>query len=421
MSSAVERRMRRWKEQRWILDSIVKTVGIEWDQARIAYTLGPCGPDATSDFAGVRARVQKFTDVSREFARAAARREQMAQRFESEGRTVSARESYFIASLLYGSAQWQIFDTTEENLRLDARKRHCYEAYARHAEHPVRRVEIPFGSSSLPAWFHLPRSGGGPFPAVLGISGMDTFKEIRQALYGDRYLERSMASLAIDGPGQGEALVSGDIRVTATNFIDAGKAAVEWLRAQPEIDPRRVAVLGSSFGSYWATQIAAAVPDLSGCAVTAMCHEPGGHTIFDMASPTFKLRFMYMVGIEDEDEFDRWARESLDLRPLAKDVKCPYLALAGEDDELSPIEHTYELMELMTCPKQLFVYEGALHGLHGSPSTTLGPNPRLFAADWLRDRFDGKPVVPGRAFVDVAGNVKTTQWDEAQALGEART
>jgi len=56
--TTVERRMKRWQEQRWILDSIIKTVGVEWDQNRIGYTLGPCGPEATSDFMGVRTRVQ---------------------------------------------------------------------------------------------------------------------------------------------------------------------------------------------------------------------------------------------------------------------------------------------------------------------------------------------------------------------------
>ena len=32
MATPVERRMKRWQEQRWILDSIIRTVGIEWDQ-----------------------------------------------------------------------------------------------------------------------------------------------------------------------------------------------------------------------------------------------------------------------------------------------------------------------------------------------------------------------------------------------------
>jgi pimeloyl-ACP methyl ester carboxylesterase len=414
MRSDVDHRVRRWREQRWILDQVVKTVGVEFDQARIAYTLGPCGPDAAADFNAVRSRVQKFTDISREFARAAARRERIAERAEEEGRSVSARESSFIAALLFGSAQWPIFETTEENIRLDERKRECYLRYARYSDHPVRRVEIPFaGGKVIPGWLHLPSEASErPFPAVLGISGMDTFKEIRHALYGDRWLERGIAGLAIDGPGQGEALVSGDIRVNATNWTDAGAAALDWLRRQPEIDPERIAVFGASMGSFWATQVAASRDDLRACAVVAVCHEPSGHAIFNMASPTFKMRFMYMAGFEDEDEFDRWTERALDLRPAVSSITCPYLAVAGEDDDLSPIEHTYDLMDLMPGPKQLVVYEGALHGLHGSPSTTLGPNPRTLAAEWIHDRLAGKPLESQHVFVDVSGNMHVEDWDK---------
>ena len=40
----------------------------------------------------------------------------------------------------------------------------------------------------------------------------------------------------------------------------------------------------------------------------SVCHEPGCHTIFEEASPTFKKRFMYMSGITDEAEFDKMRR-----------------------------------------------------------------------------------------------------------------
>ena len=110
MTIPVERRTKRWQEQRWILDNIIQSVGVEWDQARIGYTLGPCGPEAAYDFNVVRQRVKKFADIAPQFAAAARRREQVAQGYEREGRVVAARESYFIAALLWASAQWPLFD-----------------------------------------------------------------------------------------------------------------------------------------------------------------------------------------------------------------------------------------------------------------------------------------------------------------------
>src|ERR1700737_3348626 len=258
MSAANERKMKRWQEQRWLLDTVVQTVGIEWDQARVAYTLGPCGPDATPDFNGVRTRIRKFNDIAREYARAAVRREKMARQFESEGHTIAARESYFIAALLYGSAQWPIYENTRENIALNGKIVSCYTKYIQYADHEIRKVEVPFGGTgkSLPGYLHLPPArSSGRIPAVWSISGMDSFKELSVALYGDKLLERGIAVLALEGPGQGEGCTR-DIHPTATNWMQAGPAVLSWLRSQNEVDPDRTALQGTSMGSFWGTQVA---------------------------------------------------------------------------------------------------------------------------------------------------------------------
>ena len=413
MQAAVERHMKRWQEQRWLLDTVIKTVGIEWDQRRIGYTLGPCGPEATADFNAVRNRVHKFNDASREFARVAVRREALARQFEEEGNTVSARESYFIASLLYGSAQWPIFAHTRENERLSDKKIECYRKYVDYADHEIRRADIPFDGKAIPGWLHLPKNrSAGRIPCVLSIPGMDSFKEGNVSLYGDRLLERGIGVLAIDGPGQKEALTRG-IHVTATNWMDAGRAVLAWLRSQPEVDPDRIAIRGSSMGSFWGTQVASIDDRLKGCAVQAVCHEPGMDTIFNMASPTFKLRFMYMAGYEDEDEFDKFA-ETLTLEGVGEKVTCPYLAVAGEDDHLSPIEYTYDLLDTIKAPKQLLIYEGADHGIGAASSAELGPNTQSFIANWLQQRLDGKPVETQHMWVDMSGKVNITSFAEAR-------
>lgn len=415
MKASTERRMKRWQEQRWLVDAVVQTVGIEWDQARIAYTLGPCGPDATGDFIGIRSRIRKFNDIAREYTRAAVRRERMARQFEADGHTVAARESYYIAALLYGSAQWPIFEVSRENLALNEKKNLNFAKYIQYADHEIRKVEIPFGGNgkSLPGYFHLPpRRSAGRIPAVWSIGGMDSIREIDVSLYGDKLLERGFAVLALEGPGQGECCVR-EIHPTATNWMQAGPLVLSWLRSQSEVDPSQVAVTGVSMGSFWGTQVAAADDRLKACVVRSVCHEPGVNTLFNMASPTFKLRFMYMAGFTDEAEFDKFA-QTLSLRGAGEQIKCPYLVLAGEDDHLSPIEFTYDLMETVSAPKQLMVYEGADHGLGGSAAAALGPNPMTYLADWLKDRFDGKPVQTKHMKVDATGQVHESTFEEAR-------
>ena len=64
--------------------------------------------------------------------------------------------------------------------------------------------------------------------------------------------------------------------------------------ARPEIDAQKIGVTGTSFGSFFGTILTANEPRIAATAVISTCLEPGCHTIFEEASPTFKKRFMWM-------------------------------------------------------------------------------------------------------------------------------
>ena len=79
---------------------------------------------------------------------------------------------------------------------------------------------------SLPAWFHLPPGyTSGKLPVVISIPGMDSFKESAVALANDRWMQRSVAVLAIDGPGQYEAPLLG---VFVEKFLKVAMTARNW-------------------------------------------------------------------------------------------------------------------------------------------------------------------------------------------------
>ncbi|MGH3342712.1 MAG: alpha/beta hydrolase family protein [Carbonactinosporaceae bacterium] len=384
---------RRWHEQRWLVDSVLRTDGLEWDQPRVSYTLRPMGVDAVPDFRVAESRITKFADITPVFRELGERRERFAQAAEQRGQHVTAREHYFHAALLYVTAEWPIWQDSADLVALDDRKNACYSGYARLAGHHVERVEIPFGDAHLPAWFHLPTGyDGAPVHTVISCGGMDAPKELNVNLYGDKFLQRGFAVLAFDGPGQGEAPIRG-VKFTPTNWVDAGEAIMRWLSGRPEVDQERVVGFGLSFGSYWMSQIAATQPRLLGTAVGLVCHEPGGHMIFEMASPSFKARFMWMSGLErDEPAFDTMAQQ-IDLRPLIGGMQAPWLVIAGDEDELSPIEHSHELARMCPAPSPMLVYQQGRHALSlPTPSVALGPSWLTYAADWLLDRVNGTPA-----------------------------
>lgn len=397
---------RRWAAQRWLVDNVIAANGIDWDQPRSVYLNAPCGMEAAPDFAAIRAGVKKYADCSPAFEAFARRRQAKAEEAEAAGQLVTARGNYFFAAIHWGAAQWPIEENNDTNLAFNQRKRDCYAAYARLADHRVEAAWIPLGDKALPAWLHLPPGyAGGRIPAVVAIPGMDSFKEGLVSLYGDPFLTRGIAVLALDGPGQYESAVLG-IPVSMENWLMAGQAVMEWLLGRPEIDPARIGLSGRSFGSFFATIMAAAEPRFAACAVSAVCHEPGFHTIFEEASPTFKMRFMYMAGFSDEDAFDEF-RRTLTWEDYAETIGMPYLCLAGEHDELSPLEHTHRLIDRLAGPKQLVIYQGSRHSI-GGPAAQNGPHPTGFIADWLEARLAGTEMASERWFVETGGKVAKT-------------
>jgi dienelactone hydrolase len=401
-------RARRFSEQRWLLDNVIRANGVDWDQPRTTYLNAPCGLDAAADFAAIRTRVQKFADCSPAFQDAARRREARAKAAEEASQNITARENYFIAAVHWGAAQWPFDENNAQNLACNARKRDCYGRYARLADHHVEPVWIPFKGEALPAWFHLPPGySGGRLPVVVTIPGMDSFKELAVAMYGDRWLNRGIAVLALDGPGQYESPVLG-IHVSVPSWIAAGPAVVEWLVARPEVDPQRIGVAGNSFGSLFSTLMVAHEPRFKACAVSAPCLEPGCHTIFEEASPTFKQRFMYMANFSDEAAFDTF-RADLSWRGHAERIRAPYLCVTGESDELCPLTFTEAMFAAMTAPRQLVIYQDSRHGIGNVPSATLGPSVSTLVADWMAARLAGEPLASERWFVDATGRVSKTE------------
>ena len=201
---------KRFAEQRWALDNIIRANGIDWEQPRSLYLLAPCGVEAGADFATIRSRPQKMADIGPAFESTAKRREAKVRAAEAEGNLITARDNWFMAAVHYGAAEWPYDDSGKAHLGLHDKKRQCYANYARLADHKVEAVSIPFHDKTIPAWFHLPPGyGGGRVPVVIAIPGMDSFKEINVALANDRWLARGVAVLAIDGPGQYESPLLG--------------------------------------------------------------------------------------------------------------------------------------------------------------------------------------------------------------------
>ena len=106
----------------------------------------------------------------------------------------------------------------------------------------------------------------------------------------------------------------------------------------------------------------------------------------------------------DEAKFDAFIK-TLTWEGHVEKIKRPYLVVAGEADELSPLEYTERMIHAMSGPRQLVVYADSRHSVGNVPAANLGPFPPTLVADWLLARLNGKPLKSERWLVEPTGRI----------------
>jgi uncharacterized protein len=144
---------------------------------------------------------------------------------------------------------------------------------------PYRELEVTFknGGVTLAGTLTVP-PGAGPHPAVVMITGsgpqnrdeeLFSFRPFR--LIADHLTRQGIAVLRYDD--RGTAKSTGDFAASTTaDFADDAHAAVTFLGALPDIDPKRIGLCGHSEGGLVAPMVAARAP---GVAFVVLLAGPG--------------------------------------------------------------------------------------------------------------------------------------------------
>ena len=110
----------------------------------------------------------------------------------------------------------------------------------------TRRVTVQREGTRLAADFMLP-SGVSPFPCVIFVHGLRSGKDSpRNVVVAARLVESGIAAFLFDLTGHGESDI--DPRDGEEAYVEDLEAVFDWVRAQPEINPERIGVAGSSLG-----------------------------------------------------------------------------------------------------------------------------------------------------------------------------
>ena len=166
MRIETERKMKRWREQRWILDQVIQTRGIDWDQGRTGKIIRNCGPGVERSEGHCR-RIKKFVDIPREFSqppRAAKNRGNKPKPpANSPPHAITTTSPH--VSIPTPCGRFMRMESPAHSLA--GPKRACYDKFIQFAGRPIERVELPTRAKKSRLYLHLPpnRNPGKKFPA----------------------------------------------------------------------------------------------------------------------------------------------------------------------------------------------------------------------------------------------------------------
>src|SRR5579875_2198091 len=246
---------------------------------------------------------------------------------------------------------------------------------------PLEVVKIPFAGragegDAVRVYLTGPRGPQRP-PVAIVWGGIDTWKEESHPRMGALMRSRGCAVVLIDMPGTGESpvLASRDAERQWTPVLD-------WLAGREDLDGSRCAVIGASFGGYWAQKLAVTHRERITCAVN---WGGGVHVTF---SPEWQERSRnassYLMdlmvararifgGRTFEDYVARCPELSLLDQGILDEPSAPTLLVNGRDDLQNSIADLYLSLD-HGSPKAARVFPGGHMG-EGPTAPTI--------ADWV--------------------------------------
>lgn len=328
-----------------------------------------------NDLQRLSARIDDWADWCRVWSEMARSHEELAQAAAWHGRAVTATEAYLRAAIAYHYAK-HLFgaDPVQYATAQDAMLR-CYRAAAPYFPYPATRIEIPYRGHHIFAWLRRPDSIARP-PVAIILPGLDAAKEELHE-WANGFLQRGMATLTLDGPGQGEAAAALPITPEWGPVIGA---VIDALAARADVDAARIGVVGQSLGALYAPLAAAFEPRLKAC--IANCGPFNFGPVLPQMPELSQDLFRIRAHLPTREAGLAYAHQLSLENGVAEQITCPLLVVFGAGDKIIPASEGERLAKAASGPVDFVVYEEGNHVCFNIPYKF-----RPLTADWMAEHL----------------------------------
>ncbi|MGH9715761.1 MAG: alpha/beta hydrolase family protein [Candidatus Acidiferrales bacterium] len=293
---------------------------------------------------------------------------------------VSARDAFVWAANCFYASLYFLDGTTNSARLLPTWEQYekCWTAAAALFTPPIERVDIPYEDTTLTGWMFRASDAKERRPLVILNNGADGSELDMFVTGGAGGLARGYNCLTFNGPGQGDALWLKKMYFRP-DWERVITPVVDYALTRPEVDAKRIALVGISQGGYWAPRalafehrIAAGVADpgvwnvaapwtrnlpkslvalldagkkeeFDGSMAVAMKFSPRSKILL-----AFRMRPYGMTSYYDVFQ----AVQQYNLKDVAEQIRCPML-ITNPESEPFFIGQPRELYDMLRCPKTL--------------------------------------------------------------------
>ncbi len=329
---------------------------------------------ALTDFEDVTRSITSYDDWCAAWSNKAAVHEGLGREAMAKKKYLTAAEMFQRAGVYYHFASFLFTHDQAQMKAANMKAVECRQTALPYLRPPGERVEIPYQGKTLYGILRKPEGVKNP-PVVVMAVGLDSTKEETDA-YEQPFHPRGMATLAFDGPGQGEGQYEFGIR---GDYEVPVKAVIDYVETRDDLDKNRIGMWGVSLGGYYAPRATAFEKRIKACIALGGPFDFGA--AFDTLPDLTRQTFMARSRSRDVAEAKEKAK-TLSLVGLAQNITCPIFIVNGRHDRVVPAADAERLAREVKGPAELVMVEDGNHIANNRAYRW-----RSQSADWMAEQL----------------------------------